>query len=269
MSTARLQDLERRLGLVGLEEALGAACARGPEPASTARRAGEILEAAARAEAAQLADRGGRDREALVGILATLCGVAPFLARFFVRHPQWLFALLDEERTEVWYGAADTLQNLHPRRWENPDSFRERKNSLTGKARLRLEMAGSHSPEYRNELQRMGDGAYEFLASCATYGVFARCPPLFRRACDMLAFLEDDDAIEVLISALEQLHANGKCDQRGPTSLAPGYALRAINRLTGEDYGGFGQDFDSMSVDSVEKVDWPAVLAELRAAFPK
>ena len=179
-----------------------------------------------------------------------------------------LFVLLDEERTEVWYGAAVALQDLHTR-WKHPNIFRERKESLTGKARLRLETAGSYSPEYHEELQTMGDGASPFLASCATFEVYLRSPALFARACDMLAFLNDDNAVEVLISALEELYANGKCDTHVTTDLAPGQALRAINKLTGQNYAGFGHNFGAMSTDSVGKVDWRAVIDKLRADFAK
>jgi [glutamine synthetase] adenylyltransferase / [glutamine synthetase]-adenylyl-L-tyrosine phosphorylase len=76
---------------------LEAAFAEGPEPARTARLAADVIEAAAARDAARLARLESERGEALVRVLRATCGVAPFLAGFLVRHPEWLFTLAEDD----------------------------------------------------------------------------------------------------------------------------------------------------------------------------
>jgi len=171
-----------------------------------------------------------------------------------------LFALLENERPEVWYWAAYTLANRGAR-WEDPALYARKKSSVTGILSLRLHMAGSYSSGYAKELQAMGKDAYSFLVSCATYEVDERCPDLFGRACDMLAWLGNKEAVPILVSAISDLHENGKTQNRG----APGFALRAINKLLDANYGAIGQDFSVLDSLAVNQVDWAAVLVQLKS----
>jgi hypothetical protein len=175
-----------------------------------------------------------------------------------------LFSLLGHDRTEVWYGAAETLNNLHTR-WENTERFWEKRESLQGPHRLRIEMAGSHSLGFKEELKRMGLEAARFLIDQANVETYERSPQLFWRACNMLAFLGDRQAIPPLIKAIEQVRP--KETEHGASPFAAAHALRAINKLTGRNYGDFGQDFDSMSGEAVRAVDWELVRRQLDIDF--
>jgi len=80
-----------------LQPDLEAALAQGPEPRSAARRAAALIEAAAGADAARLeAAREGRPAE-LRRVLAVVSGVAPFLSKFFQRHPHALLDLVEDD----------------------------------------------------------------------------------------------------------------------------------------------------------------------------
>lgn len=78
------------------------------------RRAEEILGAAATADEGHLADVLARRFDAVARVLSTLCGSAPFFVPTLVRHPDWLFALADEDfatpRRRTEYEAALTSQ---------------------------------------------------------------------------------------------------------------------------------------------------------------
>jgi glutamate-ammonia-ligase adenylyltransferase len=80
-----------------LQPDLEAALAEGPEPAGAARRAAALIEAAGAADAARLeAVRETRASE-LERALLVVCGVAPFLSKFFQRHPRALLGLVEDD----------------------------------------------------------------------------------------------------------------------------------------------------------------------------
>ena len=80
-----------------LQPDLEAALAEGPEPAGASRRAAALIEAASTADAARLeAFRESRSR-ALQRVLLVVCGVAPFLSKFFQRHPGALLDLAEDD----------------------------------------------------------------------------------------------------------------------------------------------------------------------------
>lgn len=68
-----------------------------PEPERTARLAGSLLEAAAEHDGARLGALEAERPEVLRRVLLATCGVAPFLARFLVRHPGWLGSLAEDD----------------------------------------------------------------------------------------------------------------------------------------------------------------------------
>ncbi len=74
-------------------EGLDAALANAPDPASAARLAAEVLAAAAPSLARSVADRS---RE-LTHVLVSLCGVAPFFAKWLLREPTWLAELAADD----------------------------------------------------------------------------------------------------------------------------------------------------------------------------
>ncbi len=76
---------------------LEAALAEGPEPGSAARRAAALIEAVGAVDAARLeAARESRATE-LRRVLLVVCGVAPFLSKFFQRHPAALLDLVEDD----------------------------------------------------------------------------------------------------------------------------------------------------------------------------
>jgi glutamate-ammonia-ligase adenylyltransferase len=80
-----------------LQPDLEAALAEGPEPLSAVRRAVALLEAAAAADPARL-DAAHENRAAeLRRVLLVVSGVAPFLSKFFRRHPRALLDLVEDE----------------------------------------------------------------------------------------------------------------------------------------------------------------------------
>jgi glutamate-ammonia-ligase adenylyltransferase len=89
-----LDTLEHPNGCAGR---LRAALARGPDPEGAAHRAEDVLSALARADAARLGDLCGQRTDAVVRVLAALCGAAPFLAPLLVAHPDWLYRLAAED----------------------------------------------------------------------------------------------------------------------------------------------------------------------------
>jgi len=76
---------------------LEAALAKGPEPSSAVRRSVALLEAADAADSARLdAARESRASE-LRRVLLVVSGIAPFLSKFFQRHPGALLDLVEDE----------------------------------------------------------------------------------------------------------------------------------------------------------------------------
>jgi glutamate-ammonia-ligase adenylyltransferase len=76
---------------------LEVALAEGPEPASALRRAAALIEAASAADAVRLeAARESRATE-LRRALLVVSGVAPFLSKFFQRHPAALLDLVEDD----------------------------------------------------------------------------------------------------------------------------------------------------------------------------
>lgn len=63
---------------------------RAPDPEATAVRASAVLDLQEEAALEEL----GRAPEALAGVIGTLCGIAPFFARFLRSHPDWLAPLV-------------------------------------------------------------------------------------------------------------------------------------------------------------------------------
>jgi glutamate-ammonia-ligase adenylyltransferase len=80
-----------------LEPDFEEALAEGPEPASAARRAATLIEALGAADAARLeASRESRASE-LRRVLFVVSAVAPFLSKFFQRHPGALLDLVEDD----------------------------------------------------------------------------------------------------------------------------------------------------------------------------
>jgi len=80
-----------------LEPDLEEAIAEGPEPVTGARRAAALIEAAGAADAARLeAARESRATE-LRRVLLVVSGFAPFLSKFFQRHPGALLDLVEDD----------------------------------------------------------------------------------------------------------------------------------------------------------------------------
>ena len=97
MESSAISEVEGRLELTGLSAAVGAACAAGPEPHAALQRAAEVLTAAAQADRLRLASAWQRDKAELVRVVAVLSGLAPFLVRYLLRYPGWLFTLAEDD----------------------------------------------------------------------------------------------------------------------------------------------------------------------------
>jgi glutamate-ammonia-ligase adenylyltransferase len=80
-----------------LQPDLEAALAEGPEPAGAARRAAALIEAARAADAARLEAAHESRSHPLRRVLLAVCGVAPFLSKFFQRHPDVLLDLAEDD----------------------------------------------------------------------------------------------------------------------------------------------------------------------------
>jgi glutamate-ammonia-ligase adenylyltransferase len=119
-----LKALEARLGLHGCSEQLDAALARSSDPTGAPLRAAQLLEVAAEADQRRLAGLWSRQSAAVCRMLTTLCGAAPFFVPILVKHPDWFFALAQEDfgvaRTRELYDArlaehlAGVTRDAHP-----------------------------------------------------------------------------------------------------------------------------------------------------------
>jgi glutamate-ammonia-ligase adenylyltransferase len=100
MATGQAKQLEERLGTGPASDRLAATLARGPEPEAALRRTVELLDALLEADAARVRALATRP-EALARALPVVCGTAPFLARFFARHPTRLLALIEPDLSQA------------------------------------------------------------------------------------------------------------------------------------------------------------------------
>ncbi len=131
MESSAIKEAEERLELTGLSAAVGASCAAGPEPPAALQRAGEVLCAAAEADPSRLTSAWQRNGAGLVRALTIPGGVAPFLVRYLVRYPGWLFALAEDDlsaaRSAADYetGLAGALAGVGPE--EEDDALRRYK----------------------------------------------------------------------------------------------------------------------------------------------
>src|SRR5262249_25154565 len=89
----QLRELERALDLPGLADHLTLALAAAADPAQAAALVGDVL----RASRASLAPLWPAFGERATRLLTTLCGAAPFFARFLVRHATWLGDLATDD----------------------------------------------------------------------------------------------------------------------------------------------------------------------------
>ncbi len=97
MESSAIRAVEERLELTGLGAELRAACATGPEPRAALQRAGAVLSAAAEADPSRLTTAWQRDGAGLARALCIPAGIAPFLVRYLVRYPGWLFTLAEDD----------------------------------------------------------------------------------------------------------------------------------------------------------------------------
>jgi [glutamine synthetase] adenylyltransferase / [glutamine synthetase]-adenylyl-L-tyrosine phosphorylase len=93
IDTQDFLSLERGLRLPGLAERLTRALASAADAERAAHLCADVLVATGDA----LAPRWSADGGHVVRVLATLCGAAPFLAPFLIRHPDWLQRLADDD----------------------------------------------------------------------------------------------------------------------------------------------------------------------------
>jgi glutamate-ammonia-ligase adenylyltransferase len=97
VSTKVLNALTSRPRLAPYAAPLAAALATTPDPRATLPRAADVLDAAAIADEARLADTLTRHLDAVARILGTLCASAPFFAPILMRHPEWIGRLAEED----------------------------------------------------------------------------------------------------------------------------------------------------------------------------
>ena len=163
----------------------------------------------------------------------------------------------------VWYVAADRIKN----NW--PDAYWKLLKEAKGEARYRLVMVGSHSVGYKDELAAMGPKASAVLLKWARFDIRQKCPPLFDRAVQMLGHLGQRDTVAGLVDVLDEFHRNGWL-KKGQESKwwSPGWAVRAINKITGHNYGGLGTDLGTMGGNELEGLNWLQILAEIHKDLP-
>jgi hypothetical protein len=193
--------------------------------------------------------RGGRNAQDDCGLFnLTLRGNPHAVDRLFV-------VLGESDRPDVWHPAAEILRSS-----VRMQGVGERIRSLTGESQRRIQLAGSYSVNYRDELQALGDDAFEFLVPLVKYDIREKAPSLHDRACDMLAKLGGQRAVPVLVRAVEDHYRHGKLNSSdvGYDAWGAVRIVKAINELTGENVGELGTGRD-LSSEEIEKCDWPAI----------
>lgn len=123
MNEPGLNELEAKAGLPGLAALLAEELSRVAEPLVAARLAPGVFEACAAAEAARLRRVWADNPLWLTRIVARLCGAAPFLVPFLVRHPGWALQLAEEDLS-IQRTSADYHRRLGE--WLGPGSLSDR-----------------------------------------------------------------------------------------------------------------------------------------------
>lgn len=179
-----------------------------------------------------------------------------------------LFKLIHEDdRPKVWHPAAELLRASDGFNDTNGEKVRDRIQRLSGEPKYRMQVVGGYSLGYKDELNALGDDAFEFLVPLLKYRIWENVPELYRDAAGMLAELGDKRAVSVLVRAVEDHFQHGNLDA-SYTAYGAAQLVKAINKLTGEDFGGLGIGRD-LSGDEVENCDWTEIRRALAAYSDK
>jgi hypothetical protein len=173
-----------------------------------------------------------------------------------------LFALLAaSEEPEVWYSAAEIIAASAGHVDADGNKVRDRVRGLSGKPKHRMQVVGSYSEGYRDQLQAMGNDAFEFLSPLVDFRTWENAPSLYTRATDMLAKLGDQRAVPLLVRAVEDHYRHGNLDDMA-TAFGAAHLVKAVNELTGRNIGGLGVG-PTVGGDEVEACNWTAIRQEL------
>jgi hypothetical protein len=175
-----------------------------------------------------------------------------------------LFALLSESnQPEVWYAAAEILTASGSFDDAMGEKVWDRILRLSGEPKYRIQMDGSHTLGYEEELSVLGDDAFEFLVPLLEYRVWQNVPSIYSCAADMLAKLGDRRAVSLLVRCVEDHFRHGKLESPD-TAYGAAQLVKAINELTGENFGGLGFG-PTVTGDEVQACNWTEVRHALAA----
>lgn len=166
--------------------------------------------------------------------------------------------LIRNDHAEVWYWAAPRISAELKQSLESPPK------SLppSGTTRLRLAIATGLRDDVRKALALYGEAGNRFLLSLLRFEVQRNCPLLFVRCCELVALLDLEGALPVLVDTLRVQAESGQLPQDKLTAVA---AVRAVNRLTGRNYSDAGRNVESVDIGTIDKEVVDVLVADLKA----